>query len=172
MLDPKDHMIYYNGAILEAESGNLPAAVDKAAQALSIAPSDRLIQQMFFDFATRTGQWELSEIAGKKLLDDPANFWNRPFLQQHIADAALSRKEYAAAAAYADSALAGITLPDNSGCNRGMLYYILAAAAFRQGDVKRAQAALSACAKLSPDTEVRQRVEELIAEANANAAKR
>jgi cytochrome c-type biogenesis protein CcmH/NrfG len=53
-----------------------------------------------------------------------------------------------------------------------MLYYILAAAAFRQGDVKRAQAALSACAKLSPDTEVRQRVEELIAEANANAAKR
>jgi tetratricopeptide (TPR) repeat protein len=171
MLDPKDHMIYYNWAILEAESGNLHEAVDKAAQALSIAPSDRLIQRVFFDFSSRTRQWELSEIAGKKLLEDPANFWNRPFLQQQIADAALSRKEYEAATTYADSALAGINLPDNSGCNRGMLYYILAAAAFRQGDIKRAQAALSECAKLSPDAEVQRKVEELIAEANGNTTK-
>ncbi len=172
MLDPKDYMIFSNWAILEMESGNPREAVDKAAQALSIAPSDRLLQRMFFDFSGRTGQWELSEIAGKKLLEDPANFWNRSFLQQQIADAALSRKEYATAVTYADSALAGIALPDSSGCNRGMLYYILAAAAYRQGYVKQAQADLTACAKLSPDAEVQRRVETLIAEANGNTTKR
>ncbi len=75
------------------------------------------------------------------------------------------------ATACADSALAGITAPDSSGCNRAMLYYILAAAAFRQGEVKQAQADLSECAKNSPDPEVEKRVEALIAEANSKKAK-
>lgn len=52
-----------------------------------------------------------------------------------------------------------------------MLYYILAAAAFRQGEVKQAQADLSECAKNSPDPEVEKRVEALIAEANSKKAK-
>ncbi len=166
MLDPRDYMVYSNWAILEAESGGLQEAVNKVAMALAIAPSDRLLQRMFFDFSGRTEQWELSELAGKKLLQNPSNFCNRSFLQQQVADAALSQKETAEAMTYADSSLAGISEPDSSGCNRPLLYYILAAASFRQGDVKKAQAALAECAKLSPDAEVQKRVEALVAEAN------
>lgn len=78
-LDPKDYMIYSNWAILEAEGGNPGEAVNKVAVALSIAPSDRLLQRMFFDFAGRTAQWELAEIAGRKLLGGPVKFLQPSF---------------------------------------------------------------------------------------------
>ena len=169
VLDPRDFTAYSNGAILEAEAGDTRGAVDRAAQALMIAPSDAMLQQMFFDFASRIGDWGVMELAGKKLLEDPDNADNRPFLHEQVALAALSLKDYAVARRYADSALIDLAGTPAVPGSLPMLYYIDGAAAFRQGDIKSAGQYLAQCMNSEPTPEVRKQVEALAAEMNGTA---